>query len=60
MPAEENHKFFITSFITIISIIIIIYIIIYLFNITFLSTINLSLLITISDPTYRLFTPGFA
>ena len=52
----------ISSIIIIIVIIIIVMIdiIIYLFNITFLSTINRSLWITISDPTRSFLTSGCA
>ena len=46
--------------IIVIIIIIMIDIIIYLFNITFLSTINRSLWITISDPTRSFLTSGCA
>ena len=46
--------------IIIIIIIVMIDIIIYLFNITFLSTINRSLWITISDPTRSFLTSGCA
>ena len=61
----ETFSYFSIIIISIIIIIIIIIIvmidiIIYLFNITFLSTINRSLWITISDPTRSLLTSGCA
>ena len=61
----ETFSYFSIIIISIIIIIIIIIIvmidiIIYLFNITFLSTINRSLWITISDPTRSFLTSGCA
>ena len=61
----ETFSYFSIIIISIIIIIIIIIIvmidiIIYLFNITFLSTINRSLWITISDPTLSFLTSGCA
>ena len=57
----ETFSYFSIIIISIIIIIIVmIDIIIYLFNITFLSTINRSLWITISDPTRSFLTSGCA
>ena len=61
MPAEENHKFLLFRLLPLLLLSLLLFILLFIYSILlFLSTINRSLLITTSDPTYRLFTLGFA